>query len=351
MQDIYHPSHHRKTLVVPQRAIKTATSSRAPIRRPVLQRPFHMIDGISRPVNPVIGSAQSSPVLIANHLPVEMAEHVHTALRSKPQEPPREPSKGSSSLTPTKKQQHLEAALAKARREIKKERRKTRDLKRFGLVFLAGLLVLATGYVSIDTIITNNNAKAALVNDFKSDTSAPVVTADQHAQAQEGRDETELSTQMLANYKVANDAPRALYINKLKVAARILPMATNKDGSIQAPVNIFDSGWYTGSMKPGQVGAMFIDGHASGPTRLGLFGNLDRLANGDTLQVEKGDGTKLTYKVVHTEIIPLEGLDMNKALLPYGRTVRGLNLMTCTGTWIQSKQTFDHRVVVYTEQI
>ena len=75
------------------------------------------------------------------------------------------------------------------------------------------------------------------------------------------------------------------------------------------------------------------------------------MAIGDTIDVEKGDGTKLTYKVVHTETVALEGLDMKKVLLPHGNSLKALNIMTCTGNWLEDKQTFDQRVVVYTELV
>ena len=128
-------------------------------------------------------------------------------------------------------------------------------------------------------------------------------------------------------------------------------MGVNNDGSIQAPRNIFDAGWYNGSVKPGDIGAMFIDAHASGPTREGLFAYLDKLAEGDEIQIEKGDGTRLTYRVAHTETVALADIDMRKALLPHGNILRGLNLMTCTGKWLDDKQTYDQRVIVYAEQL
>jgi len=251
-------------------------------------------------------------------------------------------------LSAEAKNQALQRALLAANKSLRKERRKTYDLKRFGLVFIAVVFVLVTGYVSIDTWMTNNKVKAETAAGPLSVASegGVVVSPDQ-----EGKDEKAPSSATLSNYAVAPTLPRALYIDKIGVAARVLPMSVNSLGAIQAPLNIYDAGWYTGSVKPGEIGAVFIDGHASGPTREGLLANLDQLAEGDELQIEKGDGAKLTYKVVHTEIVPLDGLDMKKVLLPYGNTLKGLNLMTCTGTWVESKKTFDHRVIVYTEQI
>lgn len=173
-------------------------------------------------------------------------------------------------------------------------------------------------------------------------------------QAAEGTDTTPLPVDTLADYKVAGDMPRALYIDKLHIAARILPMGTNPDNSMQAPININDSGWYTGSAKPGAPGAMVIDGHSSATnsaTHLGLFNALDSLTNGDIITVEKGDGTKLSYKVIYKETVALDAIDMAKALKPYGGAAEGLNLITCSGQWQQSGKTLDHRTIVYTERI
>ena len=211
-----------------------------------------------------------------------------------------------------------------------------------GLVI--GLILLVTGYVSFDTWQTNNRAKQAFTkNTPASDTPSPSVDH----KSNEGKDESPLPKNALANYKVAPNLPRALYINKLNISARILPMGVNNDGSMQAPFGIYDAGWYSGSARPGETGAMVVNGHSSGPTRQALFGRLDTLKDGDEIVIEKGDMTRLRYKVVHSETIPLQDVDMNKVSLPYGTAKNGLNIYTCTGKWLADKQTFDHRVIVY----
>ncbi len=214
---------------------------------------------------------------------------------------------------------------------------------------LAVVVLAATGYVGFDTWQTNNHATRQLTQTASALTQA--AASPQAHQAAEGTDEKPLPDTSLKNYHVAASLPRALYISKLGIAARILPMGVNPDGSVQAPLGIYDSGWYNGSVQPGEIGAVFIDGHASGPTRQGLFGNLFKLVVGDTLQVEKGDGTRLTYKVVHTDVVDKDKVDMKSMLLPYGKALRALNLMTCAGTWVQNGKTLSQRVLVYTEQI
>lgn len=178
------------------------------------------------------------------------------------------------------------------------------------------------------------------------DTTDPVAR-----QEVEGREEVVVAPDALAGYTVAPDQPRLLMIDKINIRARVLPMGINPDNSMQAPVNIFDSGWYDRSAKPGEAGASVIDAHASGPTRQGLFAYLDTLVQGDRVKVERGDGEVLEYEVIAVETTPLDSIDMEKVLRPYGDATEGLNLITCAGRWLQNQQTYDQRAIVYTKRV
>jgi len=167
----------------------------------------------------------------------------------------------------------------------------------------------------------------------------------------EATDETPVTAASVKEYTVPADEPRTLRINSLNISAKVRVMGINSIGAIAAPVNIYDSGWYGGSSKPGAPGAMFIDGHASGATRKGLFAYIDTLKDGNEVSIERGDGQVLNYKVVHVETVSKDSVDMQKVLRTYGGAKEGLNLMTCTGTWIQNERTYDKRVIVYTERV
>lgn len=316
-------------------------STRGKIRPPV--RPTHSV-GVARPEAKVFYARRSQVVndMVQTTEVIEIDTPV-TAVEPAPM------TRGIEHLSPEAKALALERALGNAERELRREKRKHRDLKRFGLVFVASVFVLVTGYVSIDTWMTNNRVKAETSGGGTSLSSDGSQAAD--TKHREGKDETQPSAELIGSYAVAGDLPKTLTINKLNVHARVMPMSVNNDGSVQAPFNIFDAGWYNGSVKPGEIGAAFIDGHASGPTRQGLFAYLDTLKKGDTLRLETGDGTAYKYKVLKTEVIPLAKLDMKKALLPQNGTLKGLNLMTCTGEWLSDQQTYDHRVLVYTAQV
>ena len=64
---------------------------------------------------------------------------------------------------------------------------------------------------------------------------------------------------------------------------------------MQAPINVFDAGWYTGSVRPGQKGASIIVGHVSGPTRHGIFEKLSQLKNGDSITIGNGAGNVFNF--------------------------------------------------------
>lgn len=166
----------------------------------------------------------------------------------------------------------------------------------------------------------------------------------------ERTDEKKVEENEIDSYKVAADLPRVISIPKIKVNARVLPMGLNPDNSIQAPINIHDAGWYNGSAKPNQQGAVFIDAHASGSTRKGLFAYLDTLTKGDKIAVELGSGQNVSYTVQAVETTDLNKVDMKKVLAVYPGSSKSIAIMTCTGDWVESKKTFTQRFTVYATQ-
>ncbi len=214
---------------------------------------------------------------------------------------------------------------------------------------LVAAIIGATGYLATDTYMTNAELKRRIAA-LSSVASSGAATPEQRQQA-EGTDETQPPANALANYHVASDMPRSITIDKIGVKARVFQMGVNMDGSMQAPIGIYDAGWYTGSARPGTRGAAVIDAHASGITKQGLFGYLDNLVVGDTVELELGDLTKLTYRVVNKESVAKDTVDMKKLLSAQGQGDEGLNLITCSGTWVQKQVTYSNRTIVYTERV
>ena len=213
--------------------------------------------------------------------------------------------------------------------------------------FAASALLIISIYSFADSWLLNNRIKNAV-------NATPVAARSDNLDDRknsEGKDETKVSDDAIAKYKVAADLPRVITIEKLGVKARVLQMNVNSDGSMQSPINIFDAGWYTGSVKPGQPGASIIVGHASGTTLGGVFNKLESLNAGDTISVERGDGKILRYQVIKKQTVKLSDVDMNSFIRPADGASEGLNLMTCAGEWIKNSQTRNSRVMIFTKRI
>jgi LPXTG-site transpeptidase (sortase) family protein len=154
--------------------------------------------------------------------------------------------------------------------------------------------------------------------------------------------------QAVASYNVPPTDPKYIQITAIGVVkTRIIQLGLLPNGSIAVPNNIYDTGWYDGSAKPGQSGAMFIYGHVSSWTANGVFYNLKKLKPGDTITITRGDDTNYTYQVVDTKVYAYNNVPMNIVLAPINPSKPGLNLMTCTGQVIQGTSEFNQRLVVF----
>ncbi|MBR0480567.1 class F sortase [Candidatus Saccharibacteria bacterium] len=156
-------------------------------------------------------------------------------------------------------------------------------------------------------------------------------------------DETPISDDQIKEYTVAADRPRYLSIPSIGVVnSRVLPVGLSSSKQLLTPASIYDTGWYTGSGKPGAGGTMLIDGHNGGPTKVGVFKRLPELNKGDIITIERGDGTIFNYQVVENQTLTLAEANqqMNKMLTTPKKGVESLSLITCTGEWSQVQKTY-----------
>jgi LPXTG-site transpeptidase (sortase) family protein len=160
------------------------------------------------------------------------------------------------------------------------------------------------------------------------------------------------TAEQVASYTVDKLVPKYIEIPAIHVEkSRIFGFGLLPNGQIATPDNTNDAGWYNGSGKPGEDGAVFIFGHVSSHANNGLFHNLHNLKPGDKVMVTRGDDIVYTYQVISTTVYPSDHVDMGAALSPIDPTRASLNLMTCDGEPLSGTTTFDHRLVVFTSQI
>ncbi len=159
-----------------------------------------------------------------------------------------------------------------------------------------------------------------------------------------------ISDDTFKNYTVSANQPRYIFINKLNVKAIVLSLGVTSSNEMQVPSNNNAAGWYNQSSLPGQLGAMLIDGHVGVGAYHGIFHNLNTLATGDIINIERGDGQLINYKVFKKQTYDYDKVDMEAALKPINSQKSGLNLITCTGEVIKGTNKYNQRLVVFTEQ-
>lgn len=136
----------------------------------------------------------------------------------------------------------------------------------------------------------------------------------------------------------------ALSIPSIGLHAPVLNVGLTRDRAIDVPAGM-QVGYYVGSVQPGMAGAVFMDGHVDG-----IFARLHLVGLGHTLSVAY-EGRMYHYRVVHTETVALDAIDMVRALSVHGGGTEGLTIMTCAGEYMPDQGTYDRRFVVYAHRI
>jgi LPXTG-site transpeptidase (sortase) family protein len=212
--------------------------------------------------------------------------------------------------------------------------------KRHVLLYASAFLVFIVGFgVSLQSVFVNHKVEQQVLAYSTRNQDGDDVPSE----AQPKQDQT-------ISYTVAPQLPRILRIPSLGVSTRILQMGVDEDNQLKSPGGIFDAGWYTGSSLPGQQGAMLIDGHVSGPTKHGVFYELKTLKQGDSIQLERGDGKQFNYEVRAVKTIAADQVDMAELLQSIDPSLPGLNLITCGGEYNPNTRSYASRTLVYSIQ-
>jgi len=98
-------------------------------------------------------------------------------------------------------------------------------------------------------------------------------------------------------------------------------------------------------------GVSLLLGHVSGTTAPGIFKDINKLVQGDEVEIETGNGTMLKYSVEKIEEYHVDKIDMSKILYEVAQGEQSLRLMTCSGNYDAETHSYDTRVVVYTKRI
>lgn len=142
--------------------------------------------------------------------------------------------------------------------------------------------------------------------------------------------------------------PIRLKIPVINVDATIEYVGVTSDGEMAIPSNTINVGLFKLGPLPGKQGSAVISGHVNGTDgKDGVFFELKLLKQGDTLYVEELDGTITAFIVRETQVF-----DPGYAEDVFAMNVGAhLNLITCDGEWDETTQSYDKRLVVFTDRM
>ena len=132
----------------------------------------------------------------------------------------------------------------------------------------------------------------------------------------------------------------------MDVAAKVDSVDSIENDSTSL-IDINHLGWYTGSSKPTEDGAMVFVGYVSGVDKTGALREIQSIQKDDYIQVETGNGMILLYKVVELKkYLPnqINEQDLIKPVIP-GK--QGLNIISFTDRLDTTSDFGTYRYVIY----
>jgi hypothetical protein len=138
--------------------------------------------------------------------------------------------------------------------------------------------------------------------------------------------------------------PVRIEIPAIGVAAAVIRLGLNRDGSMQVPADFGVTGWFTGGPAPGETGPAVIAGHIDSRTGPAVFYRLRELRAGDRIDVAHADGSSVHFAVDSVVQYPKQAFPTEAVFGPAPEPL--LRLITCGGTFDRSRRSYRDNVVV-----
>lgn len=140
-------------------------------------------------------------------------------------------------------------------------------------------------------------------------------------------------------------APVRIRVASIGIDSGLSRLDRNADGTIQLPPDLGRAGWYRRGVAPGDLGTAVIVGDVGSPPGPGIFRGLSGVRVGDTIRIQRDDGTELQFTARRS-------LAFSPAGFPAAEVYAGgpqpeLRLITCGGTAAQGGPPASGDVVVF----
>lgn len=139
--------------------------------------------------------------------------------------------------------------------------------------------------------------------------------------------------------------PTRITIPALRVTQPVTGLGRRADGSMEVPGDARSVGWYTRAPTPGSLGPAVLAGHVDFQNRAGTFARLADLVPGDTVGIDRRDGSRAGFTVTRVERHPKKRFPTTAVYGPIDHA--GLRLITCGGEFDRAAGHYADNIVVY----
>jgi LPXTG-site transpeptidase (sortase) family protein len=137
--------------------------------------------------------------------------------------------------------------------------------------------------------------------------------------------------------------PARLLIPKIALDAKIESRGLDAKRNLDTPADPNDAAWYDLGPAPGQPGNAILNGHVDWWTGDAVFTHLGRMRPGDTVEVVRGDGQVVTFRVTSLQRVAANAR-IPSLFSPSADST--LTLITCMGVWNPITLTDSQRLIV-----
>jgi sortase (surface protein transpeptidase) len=140
-------------------------------------------------------------------------------------------------------------------------------------------------------------------------------------------------------------APTRLRIPAIGVDSTLGQLDKKADGTMDVPSDFNQPGWYARGPAPGEKGPAVILGHLDSYTGPAVFWRLSVLHAGDVIEVDREDGSKVTFKVTRIASFSVDSFPTAEIYGPSAGPE--LRLITCGGTYSLTRRQYLSNVVAF----
>lgn len=143
--------------------------------------------------------------------------------------------------------------------------------------------------------------------------------------------------------------PVSITIADLGIEQNLIGLRVSPDGTMQVPQAGADIGWWAKGPAPGEAGGAVIAGHVSLGGEAAVFSDLDTLADGAEVVVDRSDGSRAVYRVMDRQQFPKDDFPDERVYTFKGPTA--LHLVTCGGEVDPATGHYKDNVVLFAELV